>query len=257
MTAMLLEFDLSDQVAIVTGASRSIGRATASALAQAGAHTVLAGRSMDALEHVVDEVRTFGHQALAVECDVCDRDSVDALIERCSDELGPPDIVVANAGMFQTWLPSDELTWAEWDQVLATDLTGVMATCQAAGRVMIRAGKHGSIVTVSSIAGQVALAGTVAYTASKSGVLGLTKALAVDWAKHGIRVNALAPGFVEREVDPLADDADTIARIEARTPLARRGRPREVALAALFLASPAASFITGATVPVDGGWLAQ
>lgn len=249
------EFDLSGEVAVVTGASRSIGRATAWALAEAGASICLAGRDTDALRRAADGITAAGGQATALACDVTDPDAVDRLFTACSERLGAPTVHVANAGIFQPWGPSEAVTQREWDRVVQTDLTGVMLTCQAAGKHMITGGR-GSIVTISSIAGLVALKDTVSYVAAKFGVIGLTKALAADWAKHGIRVNSIAPGFIERDQEPLKDDPAALEMIMGRVPMARWGNPREIALVAAFLASRAASFITGAVIAVDGGWLA-
>jgi gluconate 5-dehydrogenase len=247
------ELRLDGQVAVVTGASRSIGRATAIALAEAGAHVVLAARSEDLLQSVADEVRATGGSALPVVCDVSDPAAVGALFDTCVAEAGPPRVVVANAGVFQQWGPTDELDLAEWQRILATDLTAVMVTCRAGARAM---SEGGAIVAVSSLAGLVAMPGAVAYSAAKAGVGGVVRSLAVEWAERGIRVNAVAPGFVVRDEDPFADDEQRLAEIAAKTPLGRRGSAREVALAIAFLCSPAASFITGVTLPVDGGWTA-
>jgi len=248
------ELSLAGRVAIVTGASRGIGRATALALAEAGAAVALAARDGEALERAAREVAAGGRRSIAVPGDVADPESASRLVESCVRELGPPDIAVANAGAFQDWGPMEELELGEWQRILAVDLTGTMLTCRAAARAMMATERGGAIVIVSSIAGLVAMPGAAAYAAAKAGVIGLTQTLAAEWAPRGIRVNALAPGFIRREQDPWASRPQTLADITARTPLGRRGEPREVALAALFLASPAAAFITGATLPVDGGW---
>jgi 2-deoxy-D-gluconate 3-dehydrogenase len=252
---VISEFGLEGRVAIVTGASRSIGRGIATVLAEAGADVVLCGRSEEDLERVAGEVEALGRKGIPVVCDVADRDAVSAMIARCRSELGTPTIAVANAGIFQTWGPAKDVSPEEWDEVIGVDLSGVWHTCQLAGREMIANG-GGSIVTISSIAGVVALAGTGSYTAAKFGVVGLTKVLAAEWAEHGIRVNAISPGFIERDVEPLKEQPEMLEQIMSRAPLARWGQPREIGLATAFLASPAAAFITGTNLPVDGGWLA-
>jgi gluconate 5-dehydrogenase len=245
------ELDLSGRVALVTGASRSIGRATARVLAEAGADVVLGARDTERLEAAAAEVRDAGARAVPVACDVTDAAAVDALVDSAIRDLGRLDIAVANAGVFQEWGPTAELDAAAWERIVATDLTGTMFTCRAAASAMTAGG---SIVAVASVAGLVGLPGAAAYTAAKAGVGGLVKSLAAEWAQAGIRVNAVAPGFVVRDDDPLAARPERLAEIEGRTPLGRRGTPREAALAILFLASPAASFVTGATLAVDGGY---
>lgn len=251
------EFRLDGQVAIVTGGSRSLGRATAIALADAGADVVVSGRAAEDVERVAQEVADRGRRSLPIVCDVTDSDAVEAMVARTRAELGRLDVMVANAGIFQTWGPADGVTLDEYDSVMATNLKGVWVCCHAAGRAMIEQGGGGSIVAVSSIASEVAIPNTAAYTAAKHGVVGLIRALATDWGEHGIRVNAVAPGFTAREPEPLLDDPEFLETLRRRCSLARFGTGREVALACVFLASPAASFITGVNLAVDGGWVAR
>jgi NAD(P)-dependent dehydrogenase (short-subunit alcohol dehydrogenase family) len=251
------ELLLAGRVAIVTGASRSIGRATALVLANWGADVMLAARDGDALDRVAGEISAAGGRSHASRCDVAQPAQVSDLVAACLAEFGPPDILIANAGAFQAWGPTEELPLDEWRRIVDIDLTGAWLSCQAAGREMIRSGRGGAIVLISSVAALAALPGASAYVAAKAGVAGLARTLACEWARHGIRVNAIAPGFIRRDVDPWADRPEELAQIVAATPLGRRGEPHEIALAASFLASPAAAYITGAVIPVDGGWSAR
>jgi NAD(P)-dependent dehydrogenase (short-subunit alcohol dehydrogenase family) len=249
------ELDLSGRVAVVTGGSRTLGRAAARALAEAGAAVVVCGREMGSLERVVADIAAGGGRARAVVCDVSEEAQVNRLVAETLDSFGRLDVAVANAGIFQETIRAEELTAEEWDRISAVDLRGAWLTCSAAGRAMIALGEGGSIVVISSIAARTAMVGRAAYVSAKAALVGMTKALALDWAPHGIRVNALLPGFVRR--DGLEYEPALREMVERRTPLGRFGEPREVGLAVLFLASPAGSFVTGASLPVDGGWLAQ
>lgn len=242
---------------MVTGAGRSIGRACARVLAEAGASIGLLGRDIAALDAVAAELDREAPKSpvTVLSCDVSEPGAVDAAANRCRAELGTADVLVANAGVFQDWMPSEHLPIEEWDRVVGVDLRGLWLTCRSFGRRMLDRGS-GSIVTVSSIAGLTGMPHMASYVSAKAGVVALTKTLAAEWADRGVRVNCVAPGFIERDVEPLRGDPAAMERIERRTPLGRLGRSREVALAVLFLASDASSFCAGATLVVDGGWTA-
>jgi NAD(P)-dependent dehydrogenase (short-subunit alcohol dehydrogenase family) len=253
----LPEFDLTGRVAVVTGGNRSIGRASAMALAEAGAHVVVSGRDEQALESVRAEITAAGGSVLAVGCDVSDRAAVDNLFARTVAEYGRVDVCLVNAGVFGKWESAELMKLEEWDTIYNIDLRGAMLTSMAAGRQMIVQGEGGSIVTIASIQGVVGIKGTVAYTAAKHGVVGMSRGLALDWAPHNIRVNCIAPAFIARDVEPLQEDPVAIEFVTTRTPLGRWGTCRELAMAVLFLAAPASSYVTGSVLNVDGGWCAQ
>jgi 3-oxoacyl-[acyl-carrier protein] reductase len=251
------EFSLQGKTAIVTGGSRSIGRGAAVALGQAGANVVVAGRTKGDLDSVTEEVTATGAKALAVSCDVRKDEDIAALVNETVSTFGSLDVMVANAGIFQKWASSEHFSLEEWEDIYATNLRGAMMTCMAAGKQMLKQESGGSIITISSIQGVTSIEGTMAYTAAKHGVIGMTKTLAVDWATRNVRVNAIAPGFIARDDEPLMRDETAIKFVKNRTPMQRWGTTRELGLAVLFLASPAASYITGAVLAVDGGWLAH
>jgi NAD(P)-dependent dehydrogenase (short-subunit alcohol dehydrogenase family) len=243
---------LQDRVAIVTGASQGIGRAIAVELGRAGAHVVACSRRLDAVERVAASVRAEGRRALAVACDVGDAEQVDAAVARMLDAFGRVDLLVNNAG-YRIRSPFEQLPRREWDAMVRTNLTGVFLFCQAVGRVMIdqRAGK---IVNVTSVAGRTGSRGMACYAATKAAVTVLTQSLGAEWAKHGVTVNAVAPGPVETEgVLEVWKTPAMIAQAAREVPLQRLGRPEEVAWAVIFLASDQANFITGETLYVSGG----
>ena len=199
---MIPEFDLHDQVAIVTGGGRSLGRAISGALAEAGASVVVADVQEDAAKAVAAEITGAGGAAVAMSCDVSREPDVRRLVGETVGELGRLDIMVANAGVFQTWMPPEDNSVEEWNRVLATNLTGVMLSCLEAGRHM-KEHDGGSIIATSSIVGHAGLSGNFSYNVSKHGVIGIVRSLAVEWAEYRVRVNAVCPGFITRDVEPL------------------------------------------------------
>jgi len=248
-------FDLSGRVAIVTGGGSGIGRQMAEALAELGADVVLCARRPERCEQAAEELAALGVRSLGLRCDVSDRAEVDALVARTLAELGRLDIVVNNAGT--TWgAPAVEHPLEAWNKVLAVNLTGVFLVSQAAARAMIARGDGGTMVNVASTAAFGALPpelmDAVAYTAAKGGVVSLTRDLAVKWARHGIRVNALAPGWFPSEMSQALLDREAEGLL-AEIPLRRFGGPDDLKGAIAFLASAASDFVTGQVVVVDGG----
>jgi NAD(P)-dependent dehydrogenase (short-subunit alcohol dehydrogenase family) len=243
---------LRDRVAIVTGASQGIGRAIAVELARVGADVVACSRRREALEPVAAAVRAAGRRALAVACDVGDAAQVDGAVADTLAAFGRVDILVNNAG-YRRRARLEDLPRHEWDAMVRTNLTGVFLFCQAAGRVMIRQG-GGRIVNVTSVAARSGSRGMAAYAATKAAVTALTQSLGAEWAKHGVTVNAVAPGPVETEgVLEVWKTPAMIAQASREVPLQRLGRPEEIAWAVVFAASDEAAFMTGETIHVSGG----
>jgi len=251
------QFDLAGQVALVTGAARGLGRAISLALAQAGADVALGLRDVRTGGGLAREIESLGRRALSLQMDMTRLDQVGRAVEDAVVHFGKLDILVNNAGLAPGNL-AENVREEDYDLTLNVNLKGTFFASQAAGRVMIRQ-KHGCIINMSSQAGFVALPTESVYCMTKAGIAHLTKCLAVEWGKYNIRVNAVAPTFIftpgteEALADP-AFRADTIKRIAA---LHRIGEPHEVAGAVVFLASPAASLITGHTLLIDGGWTAR
>jgi NAD(P)-dependent dehydrogenase (short-subunit alcohol dehydrogenase family) len=239
-------------VAIVTGASRGLGRAMAVALAQAGADVALAARAKPELEETARQVAATGRRALVVATDVADYPQVETLVKRTVAEFGGLHIVVNNSGIARV-APVAEMSPDDFRATLEVNLLGVFHGCRAAAAHLI-AQKAGKIVNVASVLGQVGLPGYSAYAASKSGVMGFTRALAAEWARHGIQVNALAPGWFVTDMNAEAfGDARTRDRLLRDVPARRTGRLEEIGPLVVYLASAASDFMTGQTIYLDGG----
>ncbi|WP_409348427.1 SDR family NAD(P)-dependent oxidoreductase [Natronorarus salvus] len=254
---MTERFDLTERVAVVTGGGRGIGRAIALGLADAGATVVPTARSGEEVAAVAEEVRDRGGRSLAVTTDLRDRDEIDALFERTVEEFGGVDCVVNNAGANpDTALGRPERVEEEgYDLVLDVNLRGAFRCATAAADHLHERG--GSVVNVASVGGLVGLPRQHPYVASKHGLVGLTKSMAIDWAPE-VRVNAVAPGYVSTSLTEGVEENEALREsILARTPLERIADPEEIAGPVVFLASDAASFVTGSVLAVDGGWTAQ
>ena len=252
----LAMFGLAGRCALITGAGRGIGRACALALAQAGASTVLVSRTREQLEETALAIQQDTQAAARVVCaDISTVEGVEALADGLQADGVEPDILVNAAGISPVYKKAEDMQAAEWDQVLQTNLHGTFYLTRALGKLMAARGK-GAIVTVTSIGGQRALKRLSAYGASKAALDQLTRTLAAEWATQGVRVNAVAPAYITTEMTQGLQGNEHLRRgIEERTPMGRFGRPEEVAWAAVFLASEAASYITGHTLAVDGGWV--
>ncbi|MBI5946524.1 MAG: glucose 1-dehydrogenase [Chloroflexi bacterium] len=248
-------FDLTGKVAVVTGAGRGLGRVMALALAAAGADVVVSSRTAAELDAVRDEIRALGRRAESIPADITFEGECEQLVERAIAGLGGLDILVNNAGM-NVRKPVLDLSLDEYQQVLRTNLEGYFLCARAAGREMVTQGS-GKVINISSIMGRVALASQAAYASSKGAIEQLTKVLALEWAPHGVQVNAIAPTYFETELTrPLFEDPERHDFITGRTPMGRWGQPHELAGAVIFLASAASSYVTGHTLVVDGGWTA-
>lgn len=244
-------FSLSGRRALVTGATRGIGLALATALAQAGASVIVTGRSSDTVDRAVAELQAQGFSAEGHVLDV----TRTADIQRCLAEMGDIDILINNAGTEQI-CPSLDADEALWDTIIATNLKGAFFCAQAAARSMTRR-EGGTIINLCSLTSAVGVPGATAYGSSKSGLTGMTRALSTEWAPLGIRVNGIAPGYFETEMtQAFYQDAAWVESMQEKIPLGRFGELEDLAGAVVFLCSPAARYITGQILYVDGGYLA-
>jgi len=245
-----IKVDLAGQVALVTGASQGLGRAMAIALGRNGAKVACVARNAEKLADTVRAILDAGGSAEAFSCDVKKRESVDQVVDSVADGWGRLDILVNNAGITRdTLLP--RMTDDEWDDVIDTNLRGTFLFSRAASRHMMRA-RYGRIINISSVSGIMGNAGQTNYSASKAGMIGMTRSLSRELAGRKVTINAVAPGFIESDMTKSLGDA-ILGEVTKRIPAKRVGQADEVAAAVLFLASPAAGYITGQLLVVDGG----
>ena len=249
-------FDLKGKTAFVTGASRGIGRGVAASLAEAGADVALIGRDVAALEETVKAVQGHGRRALALKTDVTSADSIEAAVAQTIKTFGRIDTLVCNAGV-QRLKPFLDMKPDDWRSLISTNLEGAIMTMQAVGKGMV-AQKSGSIITMSSIYSFVGAPWNSIYCMTKGGLAQLSKALAVEWARYNVRVNAICPGWIETDLTkPYMQDQKTVDAGLRQIPLRRFGKPEDIGPMAVYLASDEASFVTGQSYVIDGGQIAH
>ena len=251
-----VSFSIEGRVALVTGATGGIGSDLAAALGRAGARVGVAGRRGSRVLSIVEAIRAAGGEASPIDLDLTDRSSIEAAVVRVVDTFGRIDILVNNAGL-GTNHDAIDATEAEWDELFAVNVRGLFFACQSAARHMLAQG-FGRIVNMASQAGVVGIRRHAAYSASKAAVIGLTRVLALEWAPHGITVNAIAPTWVYTPgTAERLDDPTFLASVLERIPVGRVASTADVAAAIIYLASPGAAMVTGTVLTVDGGWTAQ
>jgi NAD(P)-dependent dehydrogenase (short-subunit alcohol dehydrogenase family) len=248
-------FDLSDRVAVVIGGTSGIGRTLALGLADAGADVVATGRRGELVEAIARDIERRGRRTLRQPCDVCVPDSLERLRDACLGSLGRLDILVCAAGVTRK-TPTVAMTDAQWSDVIETNLTGTFRACRVLGAPMLER-RAGRVITIASLSSYLGFFEVSAYTASKSAVAGFTRALSVEWAPHGVTVNAIAPGVFRTDLNRSLLDSARGQELLMRTPMRRFGELHELIGAAVFLASDAAAFVTGHILAVDGGYLAS
>ena len=248
-------FDFSGKTVLVTGAARGLGREIALGFARSGGSVAAA----DIAEPVAtsQEITDLGVRCIGMQTDVADPEQVELMADRAAAAFGRIDVLVNNAGVSQLdYTPTEDLSVAEWDRTMAVNLRGTFLCCRAVGRMMIAAG-GGAIVNIASTAGMSGVPRAPAYCASKAGVILLTRSLALEWARHHVRVNAVAPHYLETELTDTLRQSEKVYRgLVRRIPLRRFGKPPEIAATVMFAASPAAAYMTGSVLTVDGGYLA-
>jgi NAD(P)-dependent dehydrogenase (short-subunit alcohol dehydrogenase family) len=249
-------FELTNKIAVVTGASRGIGAAISLGLARSGADVVAIGRNLPPLEKIAKRIPEMGRKSLALKADIGISEDIDSAVKEFSKHFERIDILVNNAGISPVLKRAEEMSKAEWDEVIRVNLTGTFLVTQAFGKLMIEQGK-GKIINMASVGGTVGFPRQAAYCATKGAVIQLTKVLALDWARYNIQVNAIGPAYIETDLTEDLRKSTIISEdLLRKTPMGRFGKPEEIVGAVLFLASDASSYMTGQVIYVDGGWLA-